>query len=105
MPPYPIDPKRTAVKASRSEWLEPPVFMGPNDRWHAPPGTLIVRSDGTFLLACPGCGQIGSGRDGATWQVTAGSWADVTTLTLSPSIAKSCCGWHGYLRGGLFESC
>lgn len=58
-----------------------------------------------YVLACPGCGQMGSPREGQKWIVTDGSIADVTTMTLSPSIAKSCCGWHGHLKNGVFVSC
>jgi hypothetical protein len=43
--------------------------------------------------------------DGATWTPVEGDWSDVTTLTLTPSVARSCCGWHGYLRAGKFVSC
>ncbi len=103
----PVDPKRTGVKAVQSDWTEPPMELV-NGHWHGPPGTMIPvegRGIGGFLIACPGCGQIGSARDGAVWQVTGGSREDVTTLTLSPSIAKGCCGWHGYLKNGVSESC
>ena len=55
--------------------------------------------------SCPDCGQVGSPRDGQHWQIVGGSFADVTALTLSPSIAKNCCGWHGCLRNGVFEIC
>lgn len=58
-----------------------------------------------FLIACPGCGQFGSARDGAKWSVAGGSEEDVTTLSLQPSILKHCCGWHGYLTNGVFVSC
>ena len=103
------DPKRTGVKAVQIDWTEPSIEMI-NDRWHAPPGSMILlegsdKAFAGFLIACPNCGQMGSARDGASWQVTGGSKDDVTTLTLSPSILKHCCGWHGYLRNGVFESC
>lgn len=102
------DPKRTGVKAVASDWTEPPMELI-DDKWHAPPGTMIRRGDNGafagFLIACPGCGQIGGARDGAKWDVVSGSVEDVTTLSLSPSILKGCCGWHGYLRNGVFESC
>lgn len=105
--PYEVDPKRTGVKAVLSAWTEPPLQCI-EGRWYGPPGTMIPRegNDGVnHLIACPGCGQVGSARDGAKWTVTGGSLDDVTTLTLSPSIAKGCCSWHGYLRAGTFESC
>ncbi|MCC7424806.1 MAG: hypothetical protein IT428_31430 [Planctomycetaceae bacterium] len=102
------DVKRTGVQAesikmsdSRCEFVD--------GLWYGPPGGMIrVQGDksGTgHIIACPGCGQFGSGREGARWTVAGGSLDDVTTLTLNPSIAKSCCGWHGYLRNGVFESC
>ncbi len=103
------DPKRTGVKAVRIDWTEPPCELV-DHRWHAPPGSMFHLEGGKggiagFLIACPGCGQIGSARAGASWQVVAGSVDDVSTLSLSPSIAKGCCGWHGYLAGGVFVSC
>lgn len=101
------DPKRTGVKASMIPWTEPPLDLV-NDRWHGPHGAFIKRlptDASNYLLCCPGCGETGSPRIGAKWTATQGSFDDVTTLTLSPSIAKSCCGWHGFLRNGVFESC
>ena len=101
-----VDPKRTGVKAQRIKWQEPPMYLE-NDRWHGPLGAMIAgdRGDGLGLICCPGCGEVGAARDGAKWRATSGSHDDVTTLTLEPSIQKSCCGWHGYLRNGVFESC
>ena len=100
----PVDPHRSGVKATMIPWTEPPVELI-DDRWHGPLGAYLERS-GTdpdhWLLACPGCGEIGSPRDGAHWTAVKGSFADVTTLTLMPSIAKSCCSWHGYLVSGVF---
>ncbi len=104
-----IDPKRTGVKAQSIDWTEPPLEVF-DDKWFGPPGAMIRRQfttappDGIgYLIFCPGCGQAGSARDGAKWSVTSGSLDDVTTLTLAPSIAKSCCGWHGYLTNGVFQ--
>lgn len=62
---------------------------------------------------CPGCGMPGSIRVGnpkpspsPSWDIVDGSLLDPTTLTTAPSIhCISCCGWHGYLRSGQFESC
>jgi hypothetical protein len=100
-----IDPKRTGVKATMIPWTEPPMELV-NDRWHGPLGAFIQSgAPEHWTLCCPGCGELGSPRDGAVWSVTSGSWDDVSTLTLSPSIAKNCCGWHGFLRHGVFESC
>lgn len=74
-----------------------------------------------LMFACPGCagwGSIACGKPkptdgindqvvkGPTWEIVSGSLDDPETLTLSPSIhCVGCCGWHGYLRNGVFESC
>lgn len=96
--------KRTGVKAQMIAWTEPPLSVV-SGRWYGPPGAFIER-EGTgpnsWLLCCPGCGEVGSPREGAAWTATAGSFEDVTTLSLSPSILKSCCGWHGHLVNGVF---
>ena len=102
-----VDPKRTGVKASLVPYGEPNTYYV-NDRLHGPPGAFLDSVGigvNNWILCCPGCGEAGSPRDGASWQATHGSFSDVTTLTLVPSIAKSCCGWHGYLNNGVFESC
>lgn len=100
------DPKRTGVKASLIPWNSPPMEC-PDGRWFGPPGAFMDLVDiglpNKWVLCCPGCGELGSPRKGASWTATKGSFADVTTLTLRPSIAKSCCGWHGYLNSGVFE--
>jgi hypothetical protein len=103
------DPKRTGVKARGGPWTEPPMELI-DGRWYGPPGYMIPTEDinhvfAGFVIACPGCGQLGTARAGAKWDVVGGSREDVTTLSLSPSILKNCCGWHGYLRNGVFESC
>lgn len=97
-----VDPKRTGIEASKIKWTEPPMFLV-DGRWYGPCGAILLRDGGSFVLCCPGCGEAGSGRDDARWQVTEGSWDDVSSLTLRPSIAKSCCGWHGYLTRGNFQ--
>lgn len=103
-----VDPKRTGVKASVIAWTEPPMYLV-DHRWYGPIGAFIQRNlaneANNWILCCPGCGQLGSPRHGATWQCTQGSFDDVAALTLSPSIATGCCGWHGYLKNGTFESC
>lgn len=101
------NPKRTGVKASMISWTEPPLELI-DDKWHGPFGAFIDRvgtDASNWLLACPGCGELGSPKTGAKWTIKSGSFADVSTLTLNPSIAKGCCGWHGYLHNGVFESC
>jgi hypothetical protein len=109
MPRIEVDPKRTGVKASRIEWTEPPMFLD-GHLWYGPIGAMIHREGADdfgvgFLICCPGCGQLGGARQGHKWTVSGGSATDVTTLSLTPSIQKHCCGWHGYLRHGVFESC
>jgi len=69
--------------------------------------------DGVLLFHCPvheGCTEvlvrIAPHPSGIPcWSRTGESFAD---LTLSPSIKvvqPSECGWHGYIRNGLFETC
>lgn len=66
-----------------------------------------------LAIACPGCGRrsmlpLVAGHR-CRWTVTAGDVRDLASLTLSPSIFHRVedggCGWHGWLRGGVFESC
>lgn len=108
-----IDPKRT-VRATQAARDDPE--LAPGQFCYAAPGKARQLDQGDHLLfACPGCGQTGAIRashpkadngNGATWDITGGSLADVTTLTLSPSIhCVGCCGWHGHLVGGEFRSC
>lgn len=105
----PADPKRT-VKATRTGEAWP-------DGEHALPGMCYIDSGATYkdhlLFACPGCGRMGAIRathpkdvNGPSWDITAGSLLEPEALTLSPSInCVGCCGWHGYLKNGVFESC
>lgn len=105
-----VDPKRTGVKAvlGSEEWPD-----GEYDE----PGTMrkVANSDGSFygfMIACPGCGRNSAMRVGEqkpalspSWQAS-GNIDDVTTLTLTPSInCVGCCGWHGWLKNGVFQSC
>jgi hypothetical protein len=76
-------------------------------------GCSAAAGSDRLYFGCPGCAMPGSIRVGhpkpsgsPSWDVGGGSLADPTTLTLSPSInCVVCCGWHGYLRNGVFESC
>jgi hypothetical protein len=121
-----IDPKRTGVKAREiPEWPERPDESA---RYYGNPGDMLrtANADGSlygFLVACPGCGQFGaipvcedapvrwsvvsgfSDVGGVKVDAGPGDVNDVTTLSLTPSILKRCCGWHGFLRRGVFESC
>ena len=101
------DPKRTGVKAVAVVFPDDPTFPP-----YGEPGQIDAKK-GYMLSACPGCGAI-SGmlvahpKPGASpsWDIVSGSLKDVTTWSLSPSIhCRGCCGWHGYLRNGVFESC
>lgn len=109
----PIDAKRTC-KAIQADHDDPTIQ--PGEYCYATPGKGRRLDQGDHLLfACPGCGRSGAIRaahpkppngNGATWDITGGSLDDITTLTLTPSInCVGCCGWHGYLRNGVFESC
>ncbi len=119
-----VDPKRT-VKARPVTVFDADggapngIDAEPGDCQRREPyrGETIER----LMFACPGCGQwgsIGCGKPkptsgiggqvfkGPSWEIVAGALADVTALTLSPSIhCIGCCGWHGFLRNGVFESC
>ena len=102
-----IDVKRTDVKASLVPCTKPNTFYVEH-RLHGPYGAFLdmVGMNGSrWILCCPGCGEAGSPNTGAKWTIVAGSFSNVSELTLSPSIANSCCGWHGYLKNGVFESC
>lgn len=104
-----VNPKRT-VTATRT-----------NDAWpegeHTIPGAVYVDPEQVYkdhlLFACPGCGRMGSIRvtrpkseGGQSWELVAGELTEPESLTLAPSInCVGCCGWHGYLRNGIFESC
>jgi hypothetical protein len=98
-----IDPQRSNVKAMLID-ISGAFYV--DNRLHGPYGAFIDRTemDGShWILCCPGCGEAGSPRDGAKWTIMTGSFDDVTTLTLRPSIQKHCCGWHGYLTKGVFD--
>ncbi len=102
----PDDAQRTGVRATMIKHEEPECFID-HDRWHGPHGAFILSegmSGSNYILCCPGCGEMGTPKPGATWTATKGSFADVTTLTLRPSIQRNCeCRWHGFLNNGVFE--
>ncbi len=105
----PLDVRRTC-KAIQADPDDPTIQF-----CYADPGKGRRFAEDMLLFACPGCGRSGAIRaahpkppngSGATWDITGGSLDDITTLTLSPSInCVGCCGWHGYLKNGVFESC
>lgn len=84
---------------------------------NAQPGDITTfEPDGAveeLAIACPGCGRrsllpLVKGQH-CRWTVTAGDVRNLASLTLSPSIFHRVedggCGWHGYLRSGVFEPC
>ena len=111
-----INLQATGIPASRIPVIFPPddgeagkestVYYDERDRLCGPPGAFLdssVIGPNTWILCLAQArGEAGSPHEGAKWTATAGSFDDVTTLTLEPSIAKSCCGWHGYLEQGAF---
>lgn len=112
MSPAPTDPKRTGVKARPVPTADQGI-RSPDGFLCGIPGDMVrtANQDGSlygFLIACPGCGNYGGVAIGdknnpaRNWKVTGGSTDDVTGLSLSPSILIGCCGWHGYLRNGVF---
>lgn len=92
------------------------------DKWfELEPGecVLVTSRDGDAVTglvhACAGCGSVvsldfaGARANHPQWSVLSGDPSKPETVTLSPSIlhdpAKGGCGWHGYLRNGVFEPC
>jgi Family of unknown function (DUF6527) len=77
----------------------------------AEPGQCFDTCENYLCFACPGCGNIGNIKVGSpkpepspSWNIVAGSVADLEHLTLTPSIlCKGCCGWHGWLVKGVFQ--
>jgi hypothetical protein len=103
-----IDPKRT-IKARVVRVFEDDG-SAPNGL-DAEPGDCQRTAHDQLMFACPGCGQWGGVRathpkEPSSWDVVSGSLDDAATLTLVPSIhCIGCCGWHGHLKNGIFESC
>ncbi len=106
----PVDVRRTC-KAIQAAEDDPEIQ--PGEYLHTTPGKGRRFLDDVLLFTCPGCGRLGSIRAthpkpsvSPSWDITAGSLDDITTLTLTPSIhCQGCCGWHGYLTNGEFRSC
>lgn len=83
---------------------------------NGPPGgfTFLPNQDGEpdqcLLHKCPcGCGRVAGLRIGRVKPTQSPSWewdGNREKPTLSPSVyAKYDCGWHGYLKAGIWESC
>lgn len=99
-----VDPKRTGLRAKRTVF----DLVAGNYPDYASPGEYELH-DGLLLLACPGCGHVSGMRVGDPKPPRSPSWllnGDPNAPTCSPSInCVGCCGWHGYLRNGVFELC
>lgn len=73
---------------------------------------FLSESLGAYLIKCPGCSMMlrlpikqNAGSKEKPWD-----WnGDLEKPTLSPSIfhvkGYSGCGWHGWLRNGVFKEC
>lgn len=70
------------------------------------------KKSGYIMMKCPGCGESSAMMvyaEGTThppgiqaWQIT----GIPGNISLSPSInCVGCCGWHGYLTGGVYKRC
>ena len=74
------------------------------------PGCMMALNPSGFLMACPGCAmQLHLPVGGPGWSLVSGDPKRGEGLTLSPSIHHPVngngCGWHGYLRNGVFAPC
>mgnify|MGYP007089154836 CR=1 FL=1 len=96
------NPKRTNLKAfAINEWPEEET---------AELGACYKMNHDHLGFSCPGCGRFGAIQAGSpkpadrpSWLIEQGTLDDPASLTLSPSInCVGCCGWHGYLRKGVF---
>lgn len=102
-----VDNKRSRLWAKQKDFL---VKEGLFEEY-ADPGAVDLHGGGLLILACPGCGKVSGmtvgdpkpdNGNGATWLMT-GDFPN--GLTLQPSInCVGCCGWHGYLTNGVFNS-
>ncbi len=100
-----VDVKRTNLPATAVVFPLDDGFL-PD---FAAPGSIELSAPDFLLLACPGCGHVSGMRVGSVKPAQSPSWemhGGSPLLTLSPSInCTGCCGWHGYLKAGVFESC
>ncbi len=72
------------------------LLLNPGDAMPITNGNLLQ-----LIMICPGCGKISS---------SAGSHIyDLETKSYSPSIVHDVnlggCGWHGWLKNGVFQTC
>lgn len=99
------DPKRTGLKAVPTTLLTDDGYPS-----HAEPGAFELHpGDRVLALACPGCGYVSGISVGDPKPAQSPSWhltGDRSAPNLSPSVnCVGCCGWHGWLKNGVFESC
>lgn len=105
----PLDVKRTCPATQLPDWPEGEI---PECGEYGVPGAgrRTFEAGSHYSFACPGCGRFGGinctrPKTPHSWDLVSGSLDDVTTLTLAPSIhCVGCCGWHGFLREGVFKS-
>lgn len=73
------------------------------------PGAVAIVGDSKLAMACPGCGRLAQMRVGNPKPADSPSWlmtGNLPLITLQPSVnCVGCCGWHGYLRNGVYEAC
>lgn len=68
----------------------------------AGPGAFYFANDSSLINNCPGCGRRSAltigGDNHPQWTIVYRE-----PLTLSPSVnCVGCCGWHGYLKNGVW---
>ena len=79
-------------------------------RTESKPGRVCFVGEGGLGINCPGCGHesylpfegaTSTTKHGPSWE-----WnGDKVQPTLSPSVhSTGCCGWHGWLRKGIWIS-
>lgn len=73
------------------------------------PGTVMFSRDRqTLLVKCPGCGEASALPLNDSTSRRSPGWKLVSAdpLTLSPSIHHDVaeCGWHGYLKEGVWKT-
>lgn len=75
----------------------------PGDYW-------MSHERSTLAMCCPGCGTVHAmqlrplreGQRGPSWTCT----IDGDGITLHPSVnCIGCCGWHGWLKQGVWRHC
>ena len=98
-----VDAKRTNLKATPTVFDSDEGFPE-----FAEPGSFEIRK-GMVMMACPGCGRLSGMTAGYPKPGRSPSWeisGPPEAPTFSPSInCVGCCGWHGYLQNGVFNSC